>query len=187
MKIITLTFLITLFALSIYGQDRTEHIDYGQGKSVGFALLGDGIVSAAFKFVKNQNQIEANIGFTSRTDVIVTGGSTTNFGDSHAGISLTGGYNFFLGSKNKERKHKVIKNYLSLKGGGSRTDVSELKAGITWHREAFRDEENNYSRGFDLGVLYSNVLDGDLILRGNELVSSYGQLFIRFDWNWFRP
>lgn len=185
MKNITLTFLITLFAFIIYGQDRTEHIDYGQGRSVGFAIFGDALVSAAFKFENNQNQIEANVGFTSRTDVDFSNGNS-DFGDSHPGISLMGGYNFFLGSRNKERKHKVIKNYLSLKLGGSRTDVTELKPGITWHREAFRDEENNYSRGFDLGIIYSNVLGGDFIRQGDNLVSSYGQLFIRFDWNWFR-
>ena len=173
-------------ALSIYAQNRAEHADYGQGKAIGFSLLGEPmIVGATYKIVKDQNQIEFGAGFantlehyTDIEDVTIT--------ETHSGLGLSAGYNFFLGSKNKVRKHKVVKNYLSLKLGASITNVTELKPTISWRRETFRNEEQNYSRGFDLGMTYSRVLGDEFIRRGDSLINTYSRIYMRFDWNWFR-
>jgi len=187
MKKFTITLLVTIFTFSLYAQNRTEHVDYGQGKAIGFSLFGDPLfLGAAYKIVKDQNQIEINAGFVNRTEVFNVGSNDFDI-ESNAGFGVTGGYNFFLGSKNKERKHKIVKNYLSLKLGASITDVSELKPTICWRKETFREEEHNYSRGFDLGLTYARVLGNSLIRQGDDLVNSYATLFIRFDWNWYRP
>lgn len=164
-----------------------EPEEFGQGRSIGLSLLGDGIIGMTFKFVQdNQNQIEINPAYTGRAEVFTVNDEII-WGDYYHGIAVTGGYNLFTGSNYKSRKRKVIKNYVGLKGGLMYRGEPELITGVVWHREAFRSHENNYSRGLDLGLRYTKILGN-----GVYVDSDYGTfqdevtIYLKVDWNWFR-
>lgn len=164
-----------------------EPSEFGQGKSVGISLFGDGIVGMTFKFAEEgKNQWEINPAYTSRIEIFDTGNNEIEFGDYYHGIAVTGGYNILMGSHFKERKNKVIKNYIGLKGGLAYRGDPELILGLVWHREAFRAKENKYSRGLDLGLKYTRILGDGYPDPNRQLVNEFINVYFKVDWNWFR-
>lgn len=187
-KLTVLLFTSILLLGNISAQDfEYNPKEYGVGNSIGLSLLGDGVIGMAFKFIQaNQNQWDLNASYTGRLEVF-TFDDTFEIGDYDHGISLTGGYNIFMGSNYKWSKHKVIKNYIAPRLSFTYRDQEEVGVGFVWHRQAFRPDEQNYSRGFDLGLSYKKILGNGFYLNTNgDPIDSYVSIFIRVDWNWFR-
>jgi len=165
----------------VNNDDGVNADDYGRNMSIGISLIGRGIVGLPIRFVRESgDQIEIVPAFSGR------GYSSNDEFEYDSGFSLCAGYNLLMGSKFKERKNKLIKNYIGLKAAFLLASPGALEAGITWHREAFFEGDFNYSRGLDLGLVFSRSIDGQYLNINGDLVDSEVQLFLRFDWNWFR-
>jgi len=168
--------LIPLFVLALglsylSGQSSTSlsPSDYGQGYSLGFSFFGEGGLGVPFR---------KQIGHGDQIEITTAYASITNNEEIAFGFYVGAGYNYFLGHKHKlkKRKNKMIKHYLGGKAGLYFGSGISPSAGIKWRREAFRSHQNQYSRGFELGVNY--IGDGHL----QEAVT----LHLKFDWNWYR-
>jgi len=189
MKKQTILLIVTTFLFTnINAQDfEYDPAEYGTGTSVGFALLGDAVAGVAVKVTgENQNQWDFNLSFTSRQEIFIIN-QDVEFGETSNGVSFIAGYNLFRGSRYKQKKNKVIKNYISPRVGLSYRGEPEFGIGVVWHRQAFRANEKNYSRGFDLGFNYRKIIGDGLYLNSDrEPFDSTFNVFIRFDWNWFK-
>lgn len=192
-KTIILLFAILVSLPILSGQRRAEDIrdkedpmTFGQGRSIGVSLFGPGLIGVPVRFAMGENQLEFIASYAPRVDFYDdTNGDLET--DSYQGIALSAGYNLLLGTKDKFWKNKMIKNYISPKLGFSIDAINIFHFGVTWHREAFRYHQRNYSRGFDLGLRYSKALGDDFWLTGDrERQDNRVSLYISFDWNWFR-
>ena len=179
-----LLFIVYLFCISgvsAQSQSNQESLDpseYGQNRSIGISLLGDGLAGVVLRFVSpNQNQFEISPSFASSfvTDI------DDNIELEALGINVGGAYNIYLGTKEKSHKNKIIKNYIGLRGNIGFVGDPIVGGHLVWHREAFYKGDHNYSRGLDLGIGITEIIDSNV-----DVVNSGFNVFIKFDWNWFR-
>ncbi len=182
-------FLVCIFFTISIGQDQDfsfEPKEYGAGNSIGLSLIGNGVIGFTMKFAnEGKNQIDLTASLSNRVEGIQNG-NDFEVVNVYYGVAFSGAYNFFMGSNYKRRKDKVIKNYLGLKALLVSRNSIETGFAINWHREAFRRNENKYSRGLDLGIQYLGVFGGEIIGPTGEIFNGGPNIYIRVDWNWFR-
>ncbi len=190
MKKTLLASLVILLSISnIYTQNRSNSDDhnlnptlYGQQRSIGVSLLGDGIVGMVFRFAQpNQNQFEISPSLQALVETFVNSVGDTEFESADVGINVGGAYNIYLGTKEKTFKNKVIKNYIGIRANVGFVGDAIIGGHLVWHREAFYIGDYNYSRGLDLGLGFTEVLDNPF-----DTFNTGFNLFLKFDWNWFR-
>ncbi len=156
-------------------------VEYGPKRSVGLSIFGEGLAGIVVKIVQpNQNQWEIIGSFAMAAQILLDSNDDIESVNLYNGVSLLGGYNLMTGSRYKSKKDKVIKNYIGLKTGVVNLSTLDYRAGVHWHREAFRAKDFAYSRGLDLGLMY--YTDDDNIIQGDQMV----KLYLRLEWNWFR-
>ena len=105
MKKALLACLVILLCISdIYSQNRSisesDNINpsqYGQQRSIGVSLLGDGIVGMVFRFAQpNQNQFEISPSLQALVETFVNSVGDTEFESADVGINVGGAYNIYL-------------------------------------------------------------------------------------------
>lgn len=191
-KILFSSLLILLVFVGGYSQSNNdyEEASYGTVRSVGISILGNGLIGVPVRIImENQDQLEIVPAFTGRGLYRRNLNGDTELDKIFYGVNVLVGYNLFLGSRYKERKNKIRKNYLSFKGGLQYTELaSELNFALSWHREGFFNGEPKMSRGLDLGLQFSRALGNDYFnaFGSTDLTQDMVGLFLRFDWNWFR-
>lgn len=163
-------------------RDREEEInpnDFGQKASVGVSVLGIGLVGVTSKIVVgNGSQFEVDISYAP----LVAGEELLDLTVWNKGVTFTGGLNFLLGKKDKWWNRKVIKHYISAKGGYWLSDYQNYYfAGPTWRRESYRYNNKYRSFGFDLGLVYLLATEERRFI-DNSLVT----VFFRMDLNFFK-
>ena len=155
--------------------------DYGQNRSIGVSIFGNGFVGVPLRFVReNRDQIEivpslSGLGFLDGDGVEVLG------------PGIMGGYNILVAENFNHLRSKIVRNYVSPKIGAIVARAVLLSVGVTWRREVFNPKIYHKSLSFDLG-LRVNRATGDVNFFGNADVNFrlIGG-FIRLDLNWFRP
>ena len=173
-----LLFLLTsLSAQRQFDNSITDDLpNYGQNRSIGVSLIGNGLVGVPLRFVRdNGDQIEIVPSLT----VIGLGDARDDF---FPAIGVLPGYNFLAGERFEPRKAKVIKNFVSPKMGGLIGEVNVFIVAVTWHREVFYPKDYNHSRSLDVGLRFAEAI-GD---RPTSFDFNRVAFFLRVDWNWFR-
>ena len=159
-------------------------VEYGQGTSVGFSILGDGLGLMLRRTLKSEDQIGLGTHFFLS---FVQNAAGTSIDRVNPGVFFRTEYNFHLGNTYKEIakrsyvKRKFKKHYISVKAGAALSEFNVYSFVLSWHRESFRVKNKLYARGLDLGVAY-NFIPND---SANLFTNTVG-VYFRLDWTWFR-
>lgn len=187
-KLLVVLIFVFLIVDNTYSQERRKSrdqqqeiksSDFGKSHSVGISLLGLGLAGINSKLILfNESQLEVDISYAP----FVAGSELIDATRWNKGVTFAGGFNLAVGKKDKWWNQKVIKHYVSLKGGYWLSDYQNyFFAGPTWRRESFKYRNRSRSFAFDLGLIYLMATE-ETRFRDPSLVT----LFFRMDFNFFK-